>query len=231
MGQAPAAGAVSVRTFNRNFPGRSGTAGRPRLSLLAGDCGRDRARAARSPTRASSASCPTLTPPSAEPRASTTGRSCAAAARAGAAVELEKGRNIVPPPPVPAAAGRDRRPRADRRPRRRLDRRHGPGRRARPGDLVEHPGLRPLHVPPLRPGVPGAGGGLGRRHRRRRAQLRPGLEPRAGRVRRAPPRRPRRRRQELRAHPPHEPDRAGDPPAHLRRRGRLRAGRSRATSG
>ena len=27
MGQAPAAGAVSVRTFNRNFPGRSGTAG------------------------------------------------------------------------------------------------------------------------------------------------------------------------------------------------------------
>src|SRR5206468_3408328 len=26
MGQAPAAGAVSVRTFNRNFPGRSGTA-------------------------------------------------------------------------------------------------------------------------------------------------------------------------------------------------------------
>src|SRR5581483_11657494 len=27
MGQAPAAGAVSVRTFNRNFPGRSGTTG------------------------------------------------------------------------------------------------------------------------------------------------------------------------------------------------------------
>src|SRR4029450_9473115 len=27
MGQAPAAGAVSVRTFNRNFPGRSGTPG------------------------------------------------------------------------------------------------------------------------------------------------------------------------------------------------------------
>src|SRR5438876_6498494 len=26
MGEAPAAGAVSVRTFNRNFPGRSGTA-------------------------------------------------------------------------------------------------------------------------------------------------------------------------------------------------------------
>ena len=43
MGQAPAAGAVSVRTFNRNFPGRSGTAGRPRLPLLAGDRGGDRA--------------------------------------------------------------------------------------------------------------------------------------------------------------------------------------------
>jgi aconitate hydratase len=27
MGQAPAAGTVSVRTFNRNFPGRSGTPG------------------------------------------------------------------------------------------------------------------------------------------------------------------------------------------------------------
>ena len=27
MGQAPAVGAVSVRTFNRNFPGRSGTPG------------------------------------------------------------------------------------------------------------------------------------------------------------------------------------------------------------
>jgi len=27
MGQAPATGAVSLRTFNRNFPGRSGTAG------------------------------------------------------------------------------------------------------------------------------------------------------------------------------------------------------------
>ena len=41
MGQAPAAGAVSVRTFNRNFPGRSGTAERPGLPLLARDRGGD----------------------------------------------------------------------------------------------------------------------------------------------------------------------------------------------
>ena len=53
MGQAPAAGAVSVRTFNRNFPGRSGTAGRPRLPLLARDRGGDRAaRRDRRPARA-----------------------------------------------------------------------------------------------------------------------------------------------------------------------------------
>ena len=37
MGQAPAAGAASVRTFNRNFPGRSGTPDDQRLPLLAGD--------------------------------------------------------------------------------------------------------------------------------------------------------------------------------------------------
>ena len=72
---------------------------------------------------------------------------------------------------------------------------------------------------------------MGRRHRRRRPQLRPGLEPRAGRVRRAPPRRTGDRRQELRPDPPDEPDRAGDPAAHVRRRGGLRARRRRATSG
>ena len=59
MGQAPAAGAVSVRTFNRNFPGRSGTAGdrstsaRPRPR-------RRRRCTGRSPTRAGSASCRAL---------------------------------------------------------------------------------------------------------------------------------------------------------------------------
>ena len=53
MGQAPAAGAVSVRTFNRNFPGRSGTRRRPRLPLLARDRGGDgAARRDRRPARA-----------------------------------------------------------------------------------------------------------------------------------------------------------------------------------
>ena len=59
-------------------------------------------------------------------------------------------------------------------------------------------------------------------------QLRSGLLSRAGGVRGAPPRRPCRRRAELRPDPPHEPDRAGDPAARPRRRP---AGSSRETSG
>ena len=59
-----------------------------------------------------------------------------------------------------------------------------------------------------------------------RPQLRPGLEPRAGGVRRSLPRRARGRGQELRAHPSHEPDCAGNRPVHVRRRGGLRTGRA-----
>ena len=44
VGQAPSAGVPSVRTFNRNFPGRSGTSGDRSLSLLPGDGRRDRAQ-------------------------------------------------------------------------------------------------------------------------------------------------------------------------------------------
>jgi aconitate hydratase len=98
IGQAPAAESVSVRTFNRNFPGRSGTLN-DRVYLC-------------SPATAAAAALhgaitdpralgtpPVLTPP--EPDPSVDDRQIVQPPSNGAVVELEKGPNIVPPPPVP----------------------------------------------------------------------------------------------------------------------------------
>jgi aconitate hydratase len=98
MGQAPAAGAVSVRTFNRNFPGRSGTPG-DRVYLC-------------SPATAAATALggviadprglgvpPALVSPPADPCVDD--RQIVHPPEDGREVELEKGRNIVPPPPVP----------------------------------------------------------------------------------------------------------------------------------
>lgn len=101
MGQAPAAGAVSVRTFNRNFPGRSGTVG-DRVYLCSP------ATAAATALRGAIADPrglgepPVLVPPPADP--SVDDRQIVQPPRDGRDVELEKGRNIVPPPEVPALA-------------------------------------------------------------------------------------------------------------------------------
>jgi len=98
MGQAPAAGAVSVRTFNRNFPGRSGTAD-DRVYLCSP------ATAAATALRGEIADPrelgepPELTPPPANPEADD--RQFILPPGNGLEVELVKGRNIVPPPPVP----------------------------------------------------------------------------------------------------------------------------------
>jgi aconitate hydratase len=100
MGQAPAAGAVSVRTFNRNFPGRSGTAD-DRVYLC-------------SPATAAATALhgvitdprglgepPRLASPPANPAVDDRQIVPPLAPEEARLVEVEKGRNIVPPPPVP----------------------------------------------------------------------------------------------------------------------------------
>ena len=101
MGQAPAAGAVSVRTFNRNFPGRSGTPG-DRVYLCSP------ATAAATALRGEIADPRDLgEPPVLEAPPGDSGlddRQIVRPPADGREAELEKGKNIVPPPapdPVP----------------------------------------------------------------------------------------------------------------------------------
>jgi aconitate hydratase len=99
MGQAPAAGAVSVRTFNRNFPGRSGTAD-DRVYLCSP------ATAAATALRGEITDPrdlgePPVLPSAPEPDHSVTGGQFIVPPEDGSDVELEKGSNIVPPPEVP----------------------------------------------------------------------------------------------------------------------------------
>ncbi len=99
MGQAPAAGAVSVRTFNRNFPGRSGTAD-DRVYLCSPATAAATALRGEITDPRDLGEPPEL-PPAPAPDPSVSGGQFIAPPDNGSGVELEKGSNIVPPPEVP----------------------------------------------------------------------------------------------------------------------------------
>jgi aconitate hydratase len=100
MGQAPAAGAVSVRTFNRNFPGRSGTAD-DRVYLCSPATAAATALRGVITDPRQLGEHPKLAPPPSNPEVDDR-QIVAPPPSRPRAVELEKGRNIVPPPPVPS---------------------------------------------------------------------------------------------------------------------------------
>ena len=100
MGQAPAAGAVSVRTFNRNFPGRSGTADDQVYLCSPATAAATALHGAIADPRELGEP-PAIIPPPTDPEVDDRQIVLPLPAEEARAVTLEKGRNIVPPPPVP----------------------------------------------------------------------------------------------------------------------------------
>ena len=107
MGQAPASGAVSVRTFNRNFPGRSGTPG-DHVYLCSPATGAATALRGEIADPRGLGEPPVLQAPPGDPGLDD--RQFVHPPADGREIELVKGKNIVPPPapaPVPESiAGR-----------------------------------------------------------------------------------------------------------------------------
>lgn len=109
IGQAPIGGAPSLRTFNRNFPGRSGTADdvvylcSPATAAASALTGRI--------TDPRSISTPTLRPPTpSDPTTHESNITAVLPESARRAVTIERGSNLVPPPtPAPLSADIDAR--------------------------------------------------------------------------------------------------------------------------
>ncbi len=109
MGQAPPAGKASVRTFNRNFPGRSGTAD-DRVYLCSPATAAATALQGVIADPRGLGDPPVIVAPRPDPAVDDRQIVLPPPLEQARAVDLEKGRNIVPPPPVPplteAIAGR-----------------------------------------------------------------------------------------------------------------------------
>jgi aconitate hydratase len=109
VGQAPPAGAASVRTFNRNFPGRSGTSG-DLVYLCSPATAAATALAGAIADPRLLGDPPELVTPAADPASDDRQIVLPPGPAEARTVQLEKSRNIVPPPDVPplpeAIAGR-----------------------------------------------------------------------------------------------------------------------------
>ena len=226
IGHVPATGTKSLRAFNRNFPGRSGTAEDADLPLLAGHGGRLRGdrrhhrsarRGGRPPTRA-------IRRRSRRRWRGWCRRRRRPTPRAHGVI---KGPNIKDVPrglPVPEQLTA---PGAARAGRQGLDGRHLAVRHPEPH--VPHQRARHLGVllPERRCHVRRAREGGGRGHHRGGRALRPGLLARGGGALAAAPRNPRGDRQELRPHPPRQSHQLGHRAARVRRSRRARRHRAR----